>query len=716
MYNHCLIFRQYGDRFCETCEVGFYQLGAFRHHLANHERCPYCGFAASVECLSVHVTNEHLLLKNIDVDNYIRERKKRFCTVQRRELAIAVQKQSRKRGELLGLKDSGVYAKYSGTRKQPFGGNRTGEQVDPSKVDSKEFEPLDVAGNKGIRRGNKRPIGRPVGRPDKRHKLDARCSVHCSKPFVDPFAHVIYVRPIPPFLGIARYAEDEENVTSLPSAKGNKIDQEQSAVNSTCPVLDISDDEDDYFMTSNVDVESDSKVNSCASNSSNTASGSSTMVEFSIKSAAPEANLIVKSSALSLLIGGYDSDQTSSDDVGADCQETSKEIPIQCAKNVEINDNHMYSNVVTPSNHCGKKHTLTSIVKSKCFVNENDDVICVGKINSDNVASLNSGRQEAGEVKLHDEDTGSSVSETDAVACRPTSAGNTKKKKRRWHGRRGSKRKINKIGKEPQITPSASPSKPEPASQSTSNKTNFKESNLITHKNSTTENTSENETSFKLSSTNLSDNPDKKSVIYIGGRAPHLIPINKKTFPEVSDDDAIPDQRSSNFILEKENKLASVFIERKYRAFKAKYKVPLLTKLLKDDIQYERNVLLQCAKYIADNNFFEQSRKLGDKLSVENSNDGTSVTKVHTHFEQTCAKNIGVDSEQTVADKTDDEDYEQSVADKTDGEDSEQSVADTTDSKDSEQSVADKTDSKDSEQSVADKTDGEDYERRSPIK
>lgn len=67
------------------------------------------------------------------------------------------------------------------------------------------------------------------------------------------------------------------------------------------------------------------------------------------------------------------------------------------------------------------------------------------------------------------------------------------------------------------------------------------------------------------------------------------------------------------------NKKMSLF-ERKADILKNKYSKPtLLQRLLADDIRHERNILLQCVKYIVENNFFEKSTSTSQSESINES-------------------------------------------------------------------------------------------------
>ncbi|XP_018009560.1 uncharacterized protein LOC108667085 [Hyalella azteca] len=98
---------------------------------------------------------------------------------------------------------------------------------------------------------------------------------------------------------------------------------------------------------------------------------------------------------------------------------------------------------------------------------------------------------------------------------------------------------------------------------------------------------------------------------------PHLKPIN------VRNDSSSDEESSATISTEKswhersESALASRCISHKLRQFRNKYRTSLLEKLLKDEVRFERNVLLQCARKIVLSNFFEDQ-----KIIPSNSNNG----------------------------------------------------------------------------------------------
>jgi hypothetical protein len=117
---------------------------------------------------------------------------------------------------------------------------------------------------------------------------------------------------------------------------------------------------------------------------------------------------------------------------------------------------------------------------------------------------------------------------------------------------------------------------------------------------------------------------------------PHLKPIN------VRNDSSSDEESSATISTEKswhersESALASRCISHKLRHFRNKYRTSLLEKLLKDEVRFERNVLLQCARKIVLSNFFEDQ-----KIIPSNSNNGKEgvVTSTLDHQGETSTEN-----------------------------------------------------------------------------
>ena len=95
----------YGNRYCENCNRGFYDLEQYEIHLKNHKKCVYpeCDFEGNITALDGHLSC-HIFV-NQDTSDFVAKRRKNYPRQETCALKAAQEKQRRKRGELIGLRN-----------------------------------------------------------------------------------------------------------------------------------------------------------------------------------------------------------------------------------------------------------------------------------------------------------------------------------------------------------------------------------------------------------------------------------------------------------------------------------------------------------------------------------------------------------------------------------------------------------------------------------
>lgn len=353
-YNH---YNNQGSRprlSCEPCGMTFGSTEIMKEHMEEHVQCPFpeCRMNACIKVMDQHITNQHILVNfadlQIDNEQWIAQRKKRFPTAERAKIRREQQMEMILRGQKIGLEKRGLkkdnkFDKFDKFDKKNKYENKQSKYENKS-VNNDHGKSSEIDKNKETFNGKKRESYRDRReriKKEKREKFLKREKENnkLSKSFTD----------------VDVYDSDSEVKFGLPAFKGTKLFYEEIGLISyfiNTKNEEVLSGENDIAISD----EEEWNITEVNVNNNNKDDNNSKVIDSSNSNATNGSSKLVLGNALGSLIGAYDSDSEENEENKNDLpQSETKTKEISSTKEVDENIvdgvNEERENNSDPKNH-----------------------------------------------------------------------------------------------------------------------------------------------------------------------------------------------------------------------------------------------------------------------------------------------------------------------------------------------------------------------------